>query len=125
MLKKAGASSAVAAMVVAMATLAPYGADAKDRAQTRNRADKRVCKTLVGEMVAFGEQSTRDGANNVLDREIKTWETRYNVKAEPQDRKMACKDYIKLLNEFECKVTATVCRDLARPGTSNTTGGGN
>jgi hypothetical protein len=68
------------------------------------------CKTLGGEMVGFGEEATRVHAKAALDREIAAWETRANRKAMPKDRKMVCKDYIKFLNEFECKETAVLCR---------------
>jgi hypothetical protein len=103
-----------AMLAVCLAVTAPsshavepkVGTAAKSAASTKGKR----CKTLVGEMVTFGEESTRDGANNALDREIKAWEARYSVKAKPQERKMVCKDYIKMLNEFECKVTAVVCR---------------
>jgi hypothetical protein len=101
-------------LAVCLAVTAPAGhaAEPKTKAAAKAAANTqgKRCKTLVGEMVTFGEESTRDGANNALDREIKAWETRYSVKAKPQDRKMVCKDYIKMLNEFECKVTAVVCR---------------
>ena len=68
------------------------------------------CKSLSGEMVGFGQEGTRIYAKAALDREIAAWETRASRKAKPKDRKMACKDYIKFLNEFECKETAVVCR---------------
>lgn len=102
------------AVCLAVAAPACHAAEAKAKAKAGARtaasSKGKRCKTLVGEMVTFGAESTRDGANNALDREIKAWETRYSVKAKPQDRKMECKDYIKALNEFECKVTAVVCR---------------
>lgn len=112
MLKKSSAISAMLAVGIAVSGPAWHGAEAKTKASTNAAANTKgkSCKTLAGEMVTFGEESTRDGANNALDREIKAWETRYNVKAKPQDRKMACKDYIKAINEYECKVTAVVCR---------------
>jgi hypothetical protein len=103
-----------AMLAVCLAVTAPGGHAAEPKAKAAAKTAATVkgkrCKTLVGEMVTFGEESTRDGASNALDREIKAWETRYSVKAKPQDRKMVCKDYIKMLNEFECKVTAVVCR---------------
>ncbi len=75
-----------------------------------NLAEAASCKTLKGEMVAFGEQSTRSYAESALDKAIVAWETRAGVKAEPKDRKVSCKVYISVLNEFECKAEAVVCR---------------
>lgn len=68
------------------------------------------CKTLKAEMIGFGEQSTRAYAEIALNRKISDWETRYGVKAQPKGQKMACKDYIKWLNEFECTAEAVLCR---------------
>jgi hypothetical protein len=106
MLKK---SSAIGAMLAVIAVL---GATASDgfAAKTKNPAPAKTCKTLVGEEVTFGEESTRSGADAALDKEISAWETKYNVKAKPQDRKMECKVYLEFLNEYQCKVTANVCR---------------
>ena len=68
------------------------------------------CKTLKGEFVGFGEETTRGDAEHALDREITTWEQRSGMKAAPKDRSVGCKVYIGWLNEFECKAEATVCR---------------
>lgn len=73
-------------------------------------AQAKSCKVLKGEFVAFGEQSARDYANGALDKEIAAWEARYSRKAEPKNRKLVCKDYIKSLNEFECVAEAELCR---------------
>ena len=71
------------------------------------------CKTLKGEFVGFGEQTTRSDAEKALDHEIAAWEQRAGLKAMPKDRNVACKVYIKWLDEFECKAEATVCRKAA------------
>ncbi len=71
------------------------------------------CKTLKGEFVGFGEQTTRGDAEKALEREIAAWEQRSGLKAAPKDRNVACKVYIEWLNEFECKAEATVCRSAS------------
>ena len=71
------------------------------------------CKTLKGEFVGFGEQTTRGDAERALEREIAAWERRSGLKATPKDRNVACKVYIQWLNEFECKAEATVCRNTS------------
>jgi hypothetical protein len=68
------------------------------------------CKTLKGEFVGFGEQSTKADAEAKLAAEIVAWETRTGLKVQAKDRKLACKVYIKFLNEFECTAEAVVCR---------------
>ena len=68
------------------------------------------CKTLKGEFVGFGEQTTRGDAEKALDRAIAAWETRAGLKSKPKNRKVACKVYIEWLNEFECTAEAVVCR---------------
>jgi hypothetical protein len=73
-------------------------------------ADAASCKALKGAFVGFGEEAARIYADAALDRAIVAWETRYGVKAEPKDRKIACKDYITFLNEFECTAEAVLCR---------------
>ena len=75
-----------------------------------NEAAAANCKTLTGEYVAFGEESTRNYADAALDKAISDWETRTGLKAAPKNRAMACKDYIQFLNEYLCTATATVCR---------------
>jgi len=77
---------------------------------TLSSADAASCKILKGAFVGFGEHSARNSAEAALDREIAAWETRYGVKAEPKDRKLACKDYITFLNEYECTAEAVLCR---------------
>jgi hypothetical protein len=72
-----------------------------------------ICKTLKGEFVGFGEQTTRGDAEKALEREIAAWEQRSGLKAAPKDRNVACKVYIGWLNEFECKAEATVCRSAS------------
>jgi hypothetical protein len=71
------------------------------------------CKTLKGEFVGFGEDTTRGDAERALAREIAAWEQRSGMPAKPKDRNVACKVYIGWLNEFECKAEATVCRTSA------------
>lgn len=73
-------------------------------------AHAKSCKVLKSEFVGFGEQSARAYADSALDAQIAAWEAKYKRKAEPKGRKMACKDYIKALNEFECVAEAEVCR---------------
>lgn len=75
-----------------------------------SHAEAARCKTLKGEMVGFGEQSTRTRAEDLLSREIAAWEAKYGLKAKPKNQKTTCKDYIKFLNEFECKAEAVLCR---------------
>lgn len=70
------------------------------------------CKTLKGAGVTVGEESSRKDADERLDKEIAVWAERYKVPANAKNRKMECKVYIELLNEFECNAEATVCRDL-------------
>jgi hypothetical protein len=60
--------------------------------------------------VAFGEQAAKAYAASALDKQIAAWEARYNREAEPKNRKMVCRDYIKALNGFECVTEAEVCR---------------
>ena len=74
------------------------------------------CKTLKGEFVGFGEQTTRGDAEKALEREIAAWEQLSRLKATPKDRNVACKVYIEWLNEFECKAEATVCRSASVKG---------
>jgi hypothetical protein len=69
-----------------------------------------TCETLKGEMVGFGEQSTRNLADEKLNEAISSWETRRKVKATPKKQKLECKVYIDFLNEFECAAEAEVCR---------------
>jgi hypothetical protein len=107
---RAASAIRVAGLAMAVGLAMIFTASGGAEAAAKAKAKPRNCKTLVGEMVSFGEDSTRSGANEALDREIAAWETKYSVKAKPQDRQMACKDYIKFLNEYECKVTAVVCR---------------
>jgi hypothetical protein len=73
-------------------------------------AEASYCKTLKGEMVGFGEQTTRKDAEAVLSRAIAEWEAKAGRKAQPKRRKTVCGDYIKFLGEFECKAEAVVCR---------------
>lgn len=73
-------------------------------------AQAKSCKILKGVFVGFGEQSSKAYAESALDREIAAWEARYNRKAQPKNRKLACKDYIKSLNEYECVAEAELCR---------------
>jgi hypothetical protein len=75
-----------------------------------SQAEAATCKTLKGEMVGFGEHSTRAEAEDALSREIAAWEVKYSLKANPKNQKTVCKDYIKFLNEFECKAEAVLCR---------------
>jgi hypothetical protein len=67
------------------------------------------CKTLKGEMVGFGEASTRDYAESKLKKAIASWEERTGKKAKPRNRTVDCKVYIKFLGEYECKAEAVVC----------------
>ncbi len=82
-------------MVAGMASAAPF------------------CKTLKGESVSFGEPAARKDAEEALDKEIKAWAEHYNVEAKPKDRKIACKVYIEMLNEFTCTAEAALCRNIA------------
>jgi hypothetical protein len=68
------------------------------------------CKTLKGEFVGFGENSTRGDAEKSLDKQIASWEQRYSITAKPKDRKVSCKVYIEWLNEYECAAEAVLCR---------------
>lgn len=68
------------------------------------------CKTLKGEFVGFGEQTTRGDAERALDKQIASWEERSGIKAKPKERKVGCKVYIAWLNEFECTAEAVLCR---------------
>ena len=68
------------------------------------------CKTLKGEFVGFGEQTTRSDAEIALDQQIANWEERSGIKAKLRDRKVGCKVYIEWLNEFECTAEAVLCR---------------
>ncbi len=77
---------------------------------TTGAAEARYCKALKGEMVDFGEQATRTGAEEVLGREIAAWETKTGLKVKPAKHKTVCGDYIKFLNEFQCTAEAVVCR---------------
>ncbi|NJM34009.1 MAG: hypothetical protein HC850_04065 [Rhodomicrobium sp.] len=70
----------------------------------------KTCKTLKGEFVGFGEQTTKADAEAKLSAEIAAWETRTGLKAQPKGQKTDCKVYIKFLNEFECTAEAVVCR---------------
>lgn len=74
------------------------------------RAEAATCKTLTGEMVGFGEQPTKTEADEILSQKITAWEAKYSLKAKPKNHKTVCKDYIKFLNEFECKAEAVLCR---------------
>jgi hypothetical protein len=70
-----------------------------------------ICKTLKGEWVGFGEKDTRQEAETRLDQEISGWKQRYSLASlKPKARKVSCKVYIQMLNEYECKAEATVCR---------------
>lgn len=60
-------------------------------------------------MVGFGEASTRDYAENKLNKAIADWENKTGKQATPRKRTIDCKVYINFLNEFECKAEATVC----------------
>ena len=91
--------------------LGAYGAAAAKPAP--KQAPPGYCKTLKGEFVGFGEQTTRGDAERALDSEIAAWERRSGLKATPKDRNVACKVYIQWLNEFECKAEATVCRNTS------------
>jgi hypothetical protein len=72
------------------------------------------CKTLKGESVSFGEPAARKDADVALDKEIRAWAEHYHVAAPaPKNRKMACKVYIEMLNEFACTAEASLCRDIA------------
>ncbi|MBC8051291.1 MAG: hypothetical protein H7X92_14260 [Chitinophagales bacterium] len=69
------------------------------------------CKTLIGEMVTFGEQTTRESAVEKLDEAIAAFRAKPgNEQAIEKDRTLDCKVYIKWLNEYECTATATVCK---------------
>lgn len=74
------------------------------------KSQPKSCKVLKSEFVGFGEQTSKDYANSGLDKEIAAWEAKYNRKAEPKNRKLACKVYIKSLNEFECVAEVELCR---------------
>lgn len=67
------------------------------------------CKTLKGEMVGFGEASTREYAESKLKKAIAGWEERTGKKAKPRNRTVDCKVYIEFLGEYECKAEAVVC----------------
>jgi hypothetical protein len=70
------------------------------------------CKTLKAAGVTVGEDSSRKDAEERLDKEIAAWAEHYGQPANAKNRKMECKVYIELLNEFECNAEATVCRDI-------------
>jgi hypothetical protein len=70
-----------------------------------------ICKTLKGAWVGFGESGTRQEAETRLDKEITSWQQRYNLASlKPKNRKTACGIYIQFLNEYECTAEAVVCR---------------
>lgn len=68
------------------------------------------CKTLKGEMVGFGEASSREFAEDKLNKAIADWEQRTGKTAKPRNRTVDCKVYIAFLDEYECKAEAVVCR---------------
>lgn len=67
------------------------------------------CKTLKGEMVGFGEASTRGYAESKLKKAITEWEERTGKKATPRNETVDCKVYIEFIGEYECKAEAVVC----------------
>jgi hypothetical protein len=68
------------------------------------------CKTLKGEMVGFGKETSREYAESKLNKAIADWEDRTGKKATPRNRTVDCKVYIDFLNEYDCKAEAVVCR---------------
>ena len=69
------------------------------------------CKTLKGEWVGIGTDSTRQEAESRLDKEIASWRERYKLTSvKPKGRKVGCQMYIKALDEFFCTAEAVVCR---------------
>jgi hypothetical protein len=69
------------------------------------------CKTLKGEWVGIGTDSTRQEAESRLDKEIASWRERYKLTSvKPKGRKVGCEMYIKALNEYFCTAEAVVCR---------------
>ena len=69
------------------------------------------CKTLKGEWVGFGPDSTRKEAESRLDKEIASWRERYSLAGiKPKSRKVGCDIYLKALNEYLCTAEALVCR---------------
>jgi hypothetical protein len=69
------------------------------------------CKTLKGEWVGFGEDGTRGEAESRLDQELANWGKRYSITpVKPKDRKVGCRVYMEVLNEYFCTAEAVVCR---------------
>ena len=69
------------------------------------------CKTLKGEWVGFGAEGTRKEAESRLDQELANWGKRYSVATvKPKDRKVDCRVYMEVLNEYFCTAEAVVCR---------------
>lgn len=74
-------------------------------------AEAAICKTLTAAWVGFGEDSSRKEAEIRLDKEVSAWREKYKLASlKPRARKTACNIYIELLDEYECKAEAVVCR---------------
>jgi hypothetical protein len=70
-----------------------------------------LCKTLKGEWVGVGVGGTQKEAETRLEQALTSWGQRYSIASvRPKDRKVGCKVYLELLNEYYCAAEATVCR---------------
>lgn len=100
--------SIAGALVASIMLAAPLAAAPTTDKAARSRP---FCKTLKGEWVGIGTDSTRKEAESRLDKEIASWRERYKLaSAKPKSRKVGCEIYIKVLNEYFCTAEAVVCR---------------